>query len=142
MGEGESAGDRDAVASFLVMVIDDDAEMRAVVRDVLTRSGYLVHEEPGGERVIARLESEPPAAVILDKEMPGPNGLDLLTYIGCRYPSIPVILVTAFGGPAVRAEAIRRGAAGYIEKPFRMAALLEELRAVLERRATVGNRRA
>jgi DNA-binding NtrC family response regulator len=119
------------------MVIDDDAEMRAVLRDVLTGDGFTVHEEPGGEQIVATLESLNPAAIVLDKEMPGGNGLDFLSYIGRRHPSVPVILVTAFGGPVVQAEALQRGAAAYIEKPFRVATFLRALRGVLERRASV-----
>ncbi|MCI0546540.1 MAG: response regulator [Candidatus Rokubacteria bacterium] len=124
----------------LVMVIDDDAEMRAVLRDYLTRERFSVCEEPSGERVITTLESVRPDVIVLDKEMPGTNGLDLLSYIGRRFPRIPVILVTAFGGQGVRAEALRRGAASYIEKPFRVAALLDTLRAVTERRAALETR--
>lgn len=123
----------------MILVIDDDPEMRAVLRDVLTRDGFAVHEEEGGARVVAALERLAPAAVVLDKEMPGGNGLDLLSYVGRRHPGIPVILVTAFGGALVRREALGRGAAAYLEKPFRVAALLDELRAVLDRRAPAGS---
>jgi len=114
------------------MVIDDDGEMRAVLRDFLTREGFQIHEEAGGEGVVVALESLHPAVIVLDKEMPGANGLDLLSYLTRRHPSIPVIVITAFGGPEVRAEALRRGATGYIEKPFSVAALLRALRALAE----------
>lgn len=120
------------------MVIDDDAEMRAVLRDLLTREGFRVHEEIGGEHVIPSLEGVHPDAIVLDKEMPGASGLDLVSYIGRRHPTVPVILVTAFGGADTRAEALRRGAAGYLEKPFRVAHLLDMLREVVTRRAALG----
>ena len=117
----------------MVMVIDDDAEMRAMLRDFLMSEGFRVHEAPTGDRVIDSIETERPAAVVLDKEMPGVNGLDLLSYVHRRSPAIPVIVITAFGGPEVRAEALRRGAAHYIEKPFRVGALLEAVRDAVER---------
>jgi len=62
--------------------------------------------------------------------MPGSNGLDLVATLGHRYPELPVIVITAFGGAAIRAEARRQGAADYLEKPFRMATLLDALRAL------------
>jgi DNA-binding NtrC family response regulator len=134
--QGESMAPRTS-APVVVMVIDDDAEMRAVLRDLLVREGFHVREEVGGERVVPALESERPDAIVLDKEMPGGNGLDLLSYIARRHPSVPVILVTAFGGGDVEAEALRLGAARYIEKPFRVGHLLDTLRAVIEDRRAV-----
>jgi DNA-binding NtrC family response regulator len=120
-----------------IMVVDDDPEMRAVLRDVLTHEGFRVHEESGPEQVPEAVDALRPAAVIVDKEMPGSNGLDLVAALGHRYPALPVIVITAFGGAAIRAEARRQGAADYLEKPFRMATLLDALRAVTLARAPV-----
>lgn len=125
-------------APITVLVIDDDAEMRAVLRDVLVREGFQVREQAGRDGVIAALDSLPPDVIVLDKEMPGGNGLELLAYIRRRHPSLPVVFITAFGGPAVRAEALRRGAARYVEKPFRVAHLLDTLRSLTGRHAAVG----
>jgi two-component system response regulator FlrC len=132
-----SADDRSSGSGTpqLVMVIDDDSEMRAVLRDLLTREGFRVHEEAGGEHAIPSLEGLQPDVVVVDKEMPGANGLDLVSYIGRRHPGVPVILVTAFGGAATHTEAMRRGAAGYLEKPFRVAQLVDMLRHVTRREA-------
>lgn len=128
--------ERDAVVET-IMVVDDDPEMRAVLRDVLTHEGFRVHEEPGPEQVAEAVAILRPAAVIVDKEMPGSNGLDLVAALGHRYPSLPVIVITAFGGAAIRAEARRQGAADYLEKPFRMATLLDALRAIRVARTPV-----
>jgi DNA-binding NtrC family response regulator len=68
--------------------------------------------------------------VVLDKEMPGIGGFDFLSFIRRRCPEIPVILITAFGGPRVAEEAFRRGATRYLEKPFRVTDLLGEIRTV------------
>lgn len=118
----------------LVMIIDDDAEMRRVLRDFLTREGFEVRDHGAGAPVFEELELTQPAAIVVDKEMPGIDGLDLLEYIGRRHPTIPVIVITAFGGTAVRAEALRRGAVQYVEKPFRVAQLVDTLRLITERR--------
>ena len=126
---------RGASSAQTILVVEDDPGMRAVLRDVLTDEGFQVHEEPGPERVPAVVERIRPRAIVLDKEMPGSNGIELLATLGRRHPGIPVLVITAFGGAAVRAEVIRAGAAGYLEKPFRMAMLLDTLRAITETRA-------
>jgi len=126
---------RGASSARTIMVVEDDPGMRAVLRDVLTDEGFQVHEEPGPERVAAAVERIRPRAIVLDREMAGSNGIELLVALGRGYPGIPVLVITAFGGAAVRAEAIRAGAAGYLEKPFRMAMLLDTLRAITEARA-------
>ena len=126
---------RGASSAQTILVVEDDPGMRAVLRDVLTDEGFQVHEEPGPERVPAVVERIRPRAIVLDKEMPGSNGIELLATLGRRHPGIPVLVITAFGGAAVRAEAIRAGAAAYLEKPFRMAMLLDTLRAITGTRA-------
>lgn len=126
---------RGASSARTIMVVEDDPGMRAVLRDVLTDEGFQVHEEPGPERVAAAVERIRPRAIVLDREMAGSNGIELLATLGRGYPGIPVLVITAFGGAAVRAEAIRAGAAGYLEKPFRMAMLLDTLRAITAARA-------
>jgi len=117
------------------MIVDDDAEMRALLRDVLERDGFLVREHSAGDGLVPLLEEWLPDAIVLDKEMAGSNGLDLLPDIKRRHPRTPVVLVTAFGGAEVEAEALRLGAAYYMDKPFRVARLLEVLRTVVSRAA-------
>ena len=126
---------REASSARTIMVVEDDPGMRAVLRDMLTEEGFQVHEEPGPERVPAAVERIRPRAIVLDREMPGSNGVDLVATLARRHPGIPVLVITAFGGAAVRAEAIQAGAAAYLEKPFRMAMLLDTLRAITENRA-------
>ena len=116
-----------------VMIVDDDAEMRALLRDALEREGFRVREQPAGDQLMPLVAEWLPDAVVLDKEMVGTNGLDLLRDIRRRHPGMPVVLVTAFGGAAVEAEALRLGAAYYMDKPFRVSRLLEVLRSVAGR---------
>ena len=123
-----------------VMIVDDDAEMRALLRDALERDGFDVREDSGGH-LVPLLERRAPDAIVLDKEMAGVNGLDLLSYIRQRHPGLPVIVVTAFGGTEVEAEALKRGATYYIDKPFRVARLLAMLRAALGQAAHGAGRR-
>ena len=111
-----------------IVVADDDPEMRAVLRDFLSRTGYGVVEASGGGELLDLLARVTASVIILDKEMPGRSGLDLLPPLRSRHPEIPVIVITAFGGPSTRQAAERLGAVGYIEKPFRLSDLLAVIR--------------
>lgn len=118
-----------------VLVIDDDPDMRHVLSDFLQRSGYRVVEAANGQEAIFAAESEPIDAVILDKEMPGMNGLDVLSFFRHRCPRLPIIFITAFGGRDDEDESRRRGAWLYIEKPFRVATVVEAVQSALDRSA-------
>jgi DNA-binding response OmpR family regulator len=118
-----------------VLVIDDDPDMRHVLSDFLQRSGYRVVEAANGQEGIFAAESEPIDAVILDKEMPGMNGLDVLSFFRHRCPRLPIIFITAFGERDDEDESRRRGAWLYLEKPFRVATVVEAVQSVLERSA-------
>lgn len=112
-----------------VLVVDDDPAMRALLRDWLEREGFRVLEEPSGERLLALASGGRFDVVILDKEMPGLGGFDVLPSFTRQRPEIPVILVTAFGGTLVAQEALRLGAHRYLEKPFQLRTLIEAVRA-------------
>jgi CheY-like chemotaxis protein len=115
-----------------VLVTDDDPRMRRLLRTFLSRAGYDVLEAADGRSAIVTVESQPVDLVILDKEMPGMNGLEVLSDLHRRFASIPVILVTAFGGTGVADEARRRGARRYVEKPFRVAAIVDVVHSELD----------
>jgi DNA-binding response OmpR family regulator len=116
-----------------VLVVEDDPEMRALLKAFLQREGYRVIEEARGDRARLLVESERLDAAIVDKEIPGLNGLELLSVLRHRRPEVPVILITAFGGPAVAEEALRRGARYYVEKPFRVTTILEAVDGLVNR---------
>jgi|SRR5215471_15802761 len=108
-----------------VLVVDDDAEMRTLLRRTLEFDGHQVTEQDRGTHVLQALREEPFDLIILDKEMPGVTGFDLLPLLRREFPDVPVLLVTAFGGRRVESSAIRLGAASYLEKPFRLSQLRE-----------------
>jgi CheY-like chemotaxis protein len=118
-----------------VLVIDDDPDMRHVLSDFLQRGGYRVVEAANGQEGIFAAESERIDVVILDKEMPGMNGLDVLSFFLDRDPRLPIIFITAFGGREDEDESRRRGARLYIEKPFRVATIVDAVQSVLEKSA-------
>jgi DNA-binding response OmpR family regulator len=108
-----------------VLVVEDDEAMRATLRQALEREGHRVLEQVSGDHVLALLESQAFDVVVLDRDLPGKNGLDLLPVLRRRFPSVAVIFITAFGGARVAEEVLLLGAARYLEKPFRMRELLD-----------------
>ena len=119
--------------SRTVLVVDDDADMRKLLRDFLQPGGYDVLEAANGHDAMVLVDSEPIDVVVLDKEMPGLNGLDVLSLLQRRRPGLPVIFVTAFGGPQIAVESRRRGATEYLEKPFRVRRIVDTIDEVVQR---------
>jgi DNA-binding NtrC family response regulator len=111
--------------------VDDDAEMRALLVDVLSEEGYDVEQVPNGAEALIRLRTESFAAIVLDKNMPGLSGLDLLPGLRTICPETPIIMITAFGDVATYVDAMEKGAFTYIFKPFRMEELLQVLQRAL-----------
>lgn len=120
--------------SRTVLVVDDDADMRKLLKDFLQPDGYDVIEAANGHDAMLLVESETIDVVVLDKEMPGINGLDVLSFLHHRCPWLPVIFVTAFGGPQVAEESRRRGAMEYLEKPFRVRRIVDTIQNLVRRR--------
>ncbi len=110
-----------------ILVVDDDAEMRALLLDVLRNEGYDVVEAKDGTEAVLALRARAFDLILMDKNMPGPSGLDLLPGFRRVCPDSQVILMTAFGDVPSYMEAVEKGAAEYLFKPFRM----EELRAAI-----------
>jgi len=111
-----------------ILVVDDDTEMRALLADFLSEDGYGVAKAANGAEALIRLRTEAFAAIVLDKNMPGLSGLDLLPGLRKICPATPVILITAFGDVETYVDAVEKGAFAYLFKPFRM----EEMRKTLE----------
>lgn len=112
-----------------VLVVDDDEAWRSALKDCLEREGFRVIGVARGEWTFAAIDLYHPAAVILDNQMPGPAiGLDLLPGMRERWPRLPIVMMTAFGGRLTADEAQRRGASAYFDKPFRIDDLVGEIR--------------
>jgi DNA-binding NtrC family response regulator len=127
----ESRPERRPAPRGLALVVDDDPAMRTLVKDLLAWEGVGARELPSGEGLIEAVEQEEVTLVVLDKEMPGASGLDLVADVRRRRPGLPVIVITAFGGSGVRAEAMRLGATAYLDKPFRVGDFLQLVRGTL-----------
>jgi DNA-binding NtrC family response regulator len=123
-----SAAADDRVPALTLLVVDDDQEWREALKGWLEREGFRAIMLARADWVAQAVELHHPDVVVLDVNLPGTSGLDVLNALERRWPSLPVVIMTAFGGPGVGDAARRLGAAGYLEKPFRMAALVEQIR--------------
>lgn len=112
-----------------ILVVDDDAEMRALLLDVLRNEGYDVAEVQDGPEAVLALRSREFDVILMDKNMPGPSGLDLLPGLRRIRPLSRVIMMTAFGDVPSYVEAVEKGAVEYLFKPFRM----EEMKAAVQK---------
>jgi DNA-binding NtrC family response regulator len=120
-----------------VLVVDDDAEMVALVERGLGHRGFTVATAAGGDQAFAILTDTDVDVVITDLDMPGMSGLALTERVVANRPGLPVIVLTAFGSMATAIGAIRAGAYDFIAKPVELDALaLAVERAVRHRHLT------
>ena len=120
-----------------VLVVDDDAEMVALIERGLTRRGFTVLTAGGGDAAFATLTTEDVDVVVTDLQMAGLDGLALTARVVANRPGLPVIVLTAFGSMAAAIGAIRAGAYDFIAKPVELDALaLAVGRAVRHRQLT------
>jgi DNA-binding NtrC family response regulator len=101
-----------------VLVVDDEPDMAESVELVLRGAGHEAIVETQSEAALAVVERERPDVVITDLRMPGLDGLGLLTRIKEAHPEVPVIVLTGYASIDSAVEAMRRGAADFLSKPF------------------------
>jgi len=118
-----------------VLVIDDDNNMRWVIRRALTQAGYNVAMAASGEEGLELLAQEPIDLVLLDLKMPGLDGLGVLRRFRQGSADVPVILLTAYASVQTAVEAMKLGATDYLSKPFDVEALKLAVGRALRERA-------
>src|ERR1035437_4858884 len=101
-----------------ILVVDDDRNIRRVLAASLESVGHQVTVAESAERALELLGSSAPAVVVSDVRMAGMSGLKLLESIKRLNPSLPVVMMTAYGSIPDGVEAMRQGAYDYITKPF------------------------
>ncbi len=109
----------------LVLVVDDDARLREFVRVNLEMEGYTVREAASADEALAALEDQAPQLVLLDVVMPGVDGWQMLQRMQERHGSIPVIMFSGKVDDESAADAEKRGARGFVGKPFDPQQLIE-----------------
>ncbi|HUJ72634.1 MAG TPA: response regulator [Verrucomicrobiae bacterium] len=109
-----------------VLVIDDDVGMLRALNKVLTSEGCMVASASSSEAAVKFLSSGQHCfdLIITDLRMPVIDGMGILHGVKQAYPDVPVIIITAFGSPAVKMESYQLGATAFLEKPVDTERLL------------------
>jgi two-component system OmpR family response regulator len=115
-----------------VLVVDDDSEIRNLLREYLHKNGYRVSVAADGKEMWSVLEHAAPDIVVLDLMLPGDDGLTLCRKLRAR-SSLPVIMLTARGEETDRIVGLEMGADDYLAKPFGPRELLARIKSVLRR---------
>ena len=120
-----------------ILVVDDDAAVRDVLRTTLARGGYDVLAAASGMEGLVRAQEERPDLVLLDVMMPGMDGWEVLKLLKLDPATrdIPVVIVSVRAEPRDRIRALQEGAVDYVAKPFAVEELLAAVAAALPRSA-------
>jgi two-component system response regulator AtoC len=116
-----------------ILVVDDEENLRLVLRTLLRRAGYDVETASTGEEALERVESFGPDVVLTDVRMPRMSGLDLLTALKAKASLAVVIVMSAYGSVDLALEAMKAGAYDYVQKPFKPDEILLVLKKAEER---------
>ncbi|WP_257459579.1 sigma-54-dependent transcriptional regulator [Archangium lipolyticum] len=116
-----------------VLVVDDDLELCELIALRLEAHGMRVTSVPTGQEALARVERDEVDAMVLDLRLGDVDGLEVLAQARERIPELPVVILTAHGTIETAVEAMRRGAYGFLTKPFQDHELVQKLVHALER---------
>jgi two-component system, OmpR family, KDP operon response regulator KdpE len=115
-----------------ILVVDDEPQIRRVLRATLSSNGYEVIEAQSGQEAIEMVVTERPELILLDVNMPGMNGLEACNKIRMSFDG-PIIMVTVRNTERDKIAALDAGADDYVVKPFAIGELLARIRAALKR---------
>jgi two-component system, OmpR family, response regulator len=115
-----------------ILVVDDDAEIRALLREYFEKNGYRVSVAADGRAMWSAIDVSQPDIVVLDLMMPGDDGFKLCRDLRAR-SDVPIIMLTARGEETDRIVGLELGADDYLPKPFNARELLARVKSVLRR---------
>jgi two-component system alkaline phosphatase synthesis response regulator PhoP len=118
-----------------VLIVEDDADIAALLAHYLEKTGYGAEIVADGGRALARAKASPPDLVILDLMLPGLSGLEICRALRAddKTSALPIIMLTARGEESERILGLDVGADDYIVKPFSPSELMARVRALLRR---------
>ncbi|HSY58323.1 MAG TPA: response regulator transcription factor [Terriglobales bacterium] len=122
------------MTSATILIVDDEPQIRRVMRTTLTSQGYAVIEAKSGEEALEKLRAERADLILLDVNMPGISGLDTCREIR-RTGDVPIIMLTVRNTEKDKVQALDAGADDYVVKPFGAEELMARIRAALRRAA-------
>jgi two-component system, NtrC family, response regulator AtoC len=101
-----------------ILIADDEPSNRKILAQELGHKGFAVDTACGGNEALAKIESAPPALVIVDYMMPDMSGLEVLKALRGKGNDAPVIMITAYGSVERAVEVMKAGAYDFITRPF------------------------
>jgi len=126
----------------LVLVVDDEPDVRKVVRMTLEKAGYDVLEAEDGEKAIEEIKKGEHSIllnlIITDIRMPNMNGIDVLNYYRQEWPSVPLIVLTGFPDLDMAIAMLQHGVVDYLVKPVEAEKLRSSVAQALEQRQVCG----
>jgi putative nucleotidyltransferase with HDIG domain len=117
-----------------ILLVDDEKDIRSILSKGLSVRGYVCDEAENGDQALDKLDSHPTDLVILDINMPGRPGNEVLPDITRRFPETAVIMASGVTDNKVIAKCIKDGAQDYISKPFRFEQVLSSVNGTLDKR--------
>lgn len=121
-----------AAAKSTILVIDDETQIRRLLRISLEAAGYSVREADTGQSGLAEIAIHPPDAIILDLGLPDMSGVEVVRQLR-EWSRLPVLVVTVRAAESDKVEALDAGADDYVTKPFGASEVTARLRAILRR---------
>ena len=129
---------KDAPGNGRVMIVDDEDNVRKVLRLTLTKAGYDIVEADHGGKGIEVIGSDDNMlmldVILCDIRMPKVNGLEAITFFQQQYPSVPIIVVTGYPDQKMATDLLSRGVFDYLVKPVDKERLLASVAAAMEKR--------
>lgn len=120
------------MSAGLILVVDDDPQIRRVMRVALTRQGYEIDDATTGEAALEKVRDHRFDLILLDMNMPGMGGLEACRLLRAG-SEVPIIMLTVRDSETDTVQALDAGADDYVTKPFGMPELLARIRAALRR---------
>ncbi len=118
-----------------ILIADDEKSIRLTVAQALSSQGYEVATAVDGSTALDQLKDTPTDLLLLDIQMPGMDGIEVLQKAITQQPSLKVIMISAHGSVDNAVDAMKLGAVDYLQKPFTPGELRELVNRVLEREA-------
>ena len=117
-----------------ILIVEDKATSRELLRTVLEQQGYSVEEAEDGEQALQRILANPPDLVLMDLQMPARNGYEVVQELrkDPRLVSVPVVAVTASAMQGDREKVLAAGFTSYLTKPLSLVQLRQEVSRLLD----------
>lgn len=124
---------RETGKPMVVLIVEDDNDMRSLLCDELWSEGYHLREAKNGDEALNMVMKSPPNLIVTDLKMPA-GGFDYVSRLRTFAPQCPIVVITGFGDAKTKAEALQWGATAYFDKPVRVADLKATIKQLLDHR--------